>query len=416
MNTLNIYKNTLSELENANKFAKSDQKIVKILENPERIIILHLPVLMDNGDLRIFEGFRIQNNNYRGPYKGGIRFHPNVSMIEIEALALLMTIKCAVVNLPFGGAKGGIIVNPKELSQNELKRLTRVYTRQLFSNIGPDKDIPAPDVNTNSQTMKWIVDEYSHLAGQHTPGVVTGKPIEDGGSFGRDTATAQGGAFVLFEHLKHKPLPKKEKIKVSIQGFGNAGYNIAKILYKSGFTITALEDSKGAIFNNNGLDPDKVKKHKSQTGSVVNFTDAENVENEKFFALDSDILIPAALENAITIDNANNIKAKIILELANGPTTREAELILKQKKVIIIPDILANAGGVTVSYFEWLQNQNNEQWPESDVEQKLRKVMTKAYREVSQFSNTHNCTLKEASFAIALNKIAETIENRGILA
>jgi len=353
MQESNPFKNAIAQLEEAAKYADCNPEILSTLKYPQKIIEVSIPLRMDDGSIRVFQGYRVQHNNYRGPYKGGIRFHPAVNIDEVKALALWMSIKCAVVDIPYGGAKGGIVINPKELSEHEIEHLTRGYIDKIFELIGPKKDIPAPDVNTNSQIMAWIMDEYSHIKREHSPAVVTGKPIENEGSLGRDTATAMGGKHVLFEYLNKKKI-NKEGLTAVVQGFGNAGYNIARLLHDEGITILAVSDSKGVIYSKSGVDPVAAYKHKQKTGSVKGLPGTKPVAKENIFGVEANIIIPAALENAITAENVNaiSIKTKVIMELANGPTTPEAEKILNKKKIDIIPDVLANAGGVTVSYFE----------------------------------------------------------------
>lgn len=393
---------SIIQLKQAAQIGKIKIDELKILEKPQRIIEVNLPVKMDSGKIEIFNGYRVQYSNKRGPYKGGIRFHEQVNMDEIKTLAFWMTIKCAVANIPFGGSKGGVTANPKKLSKKELENLTRAYTRAIADFIGPQKDVPAPDVNTTPQIMAWLMDEYSKIVKKKTPAVVTGKPINLGGSLGRDTATAQGGIYVLLQSLKHRPLP--QKATVAIQGYGNAGFNAAKILHQLGFNIVAVSDSKGGIYGWN-LDPEAVLKHKEKTGSVIEFPQTKKISNEKILELPIDILAPAALENQITKKNAKNIKAKIVLELANGPTTPEADKILFKKKILVVPDVLTNAGGVTVSYFEWLQNVKNEKWDAEKVQQKLKQIMIKAFDAVWAIQKKYKIDMRTASYITALKRL-----------
>jgi len=410
----NPYINVQKQIDEAKELVDFDPEIIEILKYPQKILEVSIPMKMDDGKIKIFHGYRVQHNNYRGPYKGGVRYHPQVNLDEVKALAIWMTFKCAVVDIPFGGAKGGIIVNPKELTKHELEHLTRGYIDKIFSNIGPYKDVPAPDVYTNAQVMAWIMDEYSHIAQEHTPAVVTGKPIENEGSLGRDTATAQGGVYVLLEYLKRKDLNIKD-ISIAVQGFGNAGSNAAILLNNLGAKIVAISDSRGAVYSEDGIDPKLLLTYKKKTGGVANFPGTKNIGNEDFFGLKNDIFIPAALENAITDKNAKTIQSKAILELANGPTTPEADKILKEKGIDIIPDILANAGGVTVSYLEWTQNLSRDYLSEEQVICRLKDKMIKAFNDVYDFASNKSCTFREAAFALAIERVSKAIHNRGVL-
>lgn len=412
MEKINPYQNLLELIDNSTKYGDFDPDQIEIIKHPQKIIEVSLPIKMDSGKVKVFKGFRVQHNNCRGPYKGGLRFHPTVTLEEVETLAALMTFKCAVVNIPYGGAKGGIIVDPKKLSAAETEKLTRSYVDKIFEFIGPTKDIPAPDVYTNSQIMSWILDEYNHISRTHAPGVVTGKPVELEGSLGRDTATSAGGVIVLNRAIKHLGI-NKEKSTVAIQGFGNAGANIADILYHEGFKIVAISDSKGGIFSAEGIDPHALVEHKKRAGTVSNFKNTTNITSEHLLTLDATVLVPAALEGVITKENAKSIKAKIILELANGPTTPEADSILQKKKIIVIPDILANAGGVTVSYFEWLQNLSRDYWTLETVQNRLNQKMIQAFDDIYQSSELHKITLRQAAILIALSRICTCITMRG---
>lgn len=398
---------TKSQLKKIAKIIKLDPEVIKKLEKPDRILKFQIPIKMDNGKIKKFSGYRVQHNNSRGPYKGGIRYHPEVDLEEVKNLAFWMTFKCAVAGIPFGGGKGGVSVDPKKLSKKELERLTRGYTKKLYKFVGPKVDVPAPDVYTNAQTMSWFYDEFSRIAGKPTPACVTGKPIELGGSLGRDKATAQGGEFVLLEAMKKLKINVKEA-KVVVQGFGNAGNHIAKLLYQKGCKIIALCDSKGAIYNPQGFDPVKVLKYKEKTGSVDGFPGAKNI-NEKIIFFPCDIVIPAALSGQFTSENAARVKAKIILELANGPTTPEADEILFKKGIQVIPDILANAGGVTVSYFEWYQNIKNLHWSEAEVDKRLKKIMIKSFDDVYRASKKYKIDLRTAAYIVATERIAKVI-------
>ena len=410
----NPFKIAKERIEKIAKFLGIEDSIIKILETPQKEVKVSLPIKMDDGKIKVFTGYRIEHNNARGPYKGGIRYHPDVNLDEVRALALWMTYKCAVVDIPLGGAKGGIICNPKEMSEAELERLTRKYVDEIYDIIGPKKDIPAPDVNTNSKIMGWFMDEYSKLAGKISKAVVTGKPIELGGSFGRETATARGGQFVKNAMLGD--MGGKKPLTTIIQGFGNAGSNYAKLVYKEDKDIIiAISDSKGAIYNPNGLDPEEVLKHKKATGSVINYPKAVTLPREDILKLECDILVLAALENAITKENANEIKAKYILELANGPITGEADEILRKKNILVLPDILANAGGVVVSYFEWLQNLKEEHWSKEEVDKKLKDVMENAYKNVKEKAEKYGVDLRTGAYILAIEKVVKAIKEKCFL-
>lgn len=402
---------------------KLPSDVEAVLSNPKRTMEVSIPVRLDDNTLEIFHGFRVQHNDAAGPYKGGIRFHPDVNMDEVKALATLMTLKCAVVNLPLGGAKGGVAVDPEKYSKAELERLTRKYVQLIEPIIGPETDVPAPDVNTDAQVMAWIADEFSRLKERNVIGVVTGKPTSFGGSEGRFDATSQGGAYVLEEALNLQKKKPKD-MKVVIQGFGNAGANMANILYRDGYVVVAVSDSKGGLYCKNGLDPLSTMTCKVKTGSVTECGGAEyqpkdgehckRVNNEELLELDCDILILAALENQITKKNADRVKAKIVLELANGPITPEADDILASKETIVIPDILANAGGVTVSYFEMVQNKQNYYWNAEEVQDKLKKVMVTAWKNVVKTQTKYSSNYREAAFITALSKLQEILTLRGL--
>ncbi|PIZ98049.1 MAG: hypothetical protein COX78_03970, partial [Candidatus Levybacteria bacterium CG_4_10_14_0_2_um_filter_35_8] len=395
------------------------------LQNFDRIIETNLSLKMGNGKLGKFKGYRIQHNNILGPYKGGLRYHPQVSMDEVKALSFWMTMKNAVIDIPFGGGKGGIVVDPKILSERELEELTRELVRKLFKNIGPRVDVPAPDVNTNPKIMGWFEDEYSKIAKKYTPAVVTGKPLEMGGSEGRNEATGLGGVYALLSILKKiKKSPKN--MTVAIQGFGNVGRNIAKFLQKNGFKIVALSDSKGSIFVPNGIpDIDQVELCKEEKGFIAECycigsvcdlrhkkqMGGKDLKSLEILELPVDVLIPAALENVITKENALKIKAKIIVEMANGPTTIEADKILEKKNILVIPDILSNSGGVAVSYFEWYQNLHHEKWDKKDVFKKLKQKMEKSAGEVFDTREKYNVTLRDAAYIVALERIKKNYKH-----
>ena len=390
------------------------QSEIDILTIPKRSFTFSYPVIMDDGATKIFTGYRIQFNNARGPTKGGIRFHPKVDLEEIKTLAFLMTLKCAVVGLPFGGAKGGVVVDPKKLSQGELERVSRGYIDELYRFIGPNTDIPAPDVNTNSQIMAWMLDEYEKIAGVHAPGVITGKPLELGGSLVRNISTSLGGVFVLREATRELKL-KPSSTKVAVQGFGNAGMNIARILHEDGFKIIAISDSKSGLLDEKGMDIKKAIEYKDKSGSLKGFKGAKEISNEDLLELGCDVLIPAALEDQITKNNANAIKAKIILEVANSPITAEADKILEKKGIIVIPDILANAGGVAVSYLEWAQNSMNYYWTREEITKKLEETMVKSTIEVKNASKEFKCSMRDAAYILSVKKVLAAEKLRGVL-
>ena len=384
-----------------------------LLSRPRRALHVAVPTKMDDGTVEVFEGFRVQHNMTRGPSKGGIRYHPDVTLDEVKALAMWMTWKCAVVNIPYGGAKGGVICDPKKMSEGELERLTRRYTNEILPIIGPETDIPAPDVNTTPKVMAWIMDTYSVHMGANVPGVVTGKPLAIGGSQGRNEATGRGCVFVILAAARRLGLQPNTST-VAIEGYGNAGSVAAHLLHDSGFRVIAVSDSKGGIINPNGLDPTAVSEHKRKTGSVVGFPGSSEVTNAELIAAECDVLIPAALENEITGENANEVKAMLIAEAANGPTTPDADDILSDRGITVIPDILANAGGVTVSYFEWVQARQAYYWSERQVNLDLRDVMQRAFHDVQSYADRAKCTLRKAALAIAVTRVADATVARGI--
>lgn len=409
--TPNPYEAALEQLDLAAEKLGLDPATHEVLRHPQRILIVNIPVHMDDGGVRVFTGFRSQYNDALGPTKGGIRYHPDVTLDEVIALSAWMTFKTAVVGLPLGGGKGGIRCNPKEMSLGELERLTRGYTREMVRFIGPQTDIPAPDVYTDSQTMAWIMDEYVECTGLYCPGVVTGKPVGIGGSKGRDDATSLGLVYTVIEAVQELGIPLNET-RVVVQGFGNVGFHAARILHQHGCKIIAASDSKGGIFSSEGLDPQKVKEHKKNTGSVIGYKEAGQISNHDLLELDCDILIPAALENVITEENAPRIKAKIIAEGANGPTTPEADKIFHERNIFLIPDILANAGGVTVSYFEMVQNHMNYFWTVEEVQSKLKQIMQTAFHDVLVLSKEHNVPMRIAAYMLALSRISYAMRTR----
>ncbi|TAL57892.1 MAG: Glu/Leu/Phe/Val dehydrogenase [Nanoarchaeota archaeon] len=407
---MDALKNAQEQLILAAKYANIDENILRILMQPKRIISVSIPVMMDKGSVRIFQGFRSQHNDARGPFKGGLRFHPEVSQQEVTALSMWMTWKCAVVDIPFGGGKGGIIVNPRDLSRGELERLSRGYIKAVANNIGPDIDVPAPDVNTTPQIMAWMRDEYEKIIGKQSPAVITGKPLEFGGIQGREQATGMGGVFVLQQALSVNKIKDKT---VAIQGIGNVGGHIAKLLEDREYKIVAVSDSKGAIYNSSGLDIKEVFEHKKKNGSVEGTTGSKPLTNKELLELPVSILIPAALEGAINEENAKNIQAQLVLEMANGPTTTQADEILKQKKITIIPDILANAGGVSVSHSEWVQNREGSVWPLEKVNTLLGERMQRAFNDVNNFAKKKNIDLRTAAQALAVQRVAAAVKVRG---
>jgi len=409
---MNFYENTLINMQKAAKVMKLDKETLDVLSHPKRTLMATLPVRMDDGQMKYFDAFRVQHNDIRGPFKGGFRYLPEVDVDEIRALATEMTFKCAVAGIPYGGGKGGVACNAKEMSEGELERVTRKYVQAMHKAIGPEVDIPAPDMYTTPQIMAWFMDEYSTLAGKYSPGVVTGKPIEVGGSLGRGTATAQGGAYVLEEYMKRNNLDPT-KTKVIIQGFGNAGRYAAEILHSMKYIITGVSDSKGGLYNEKGLDPNCVIKAKQAKGSVTECSSGKKVTNKEILEKPCDVLVLAAMENQVTKENMKNIKAKIILELANGPTTAEADEHLAKKGVVAIPDILANAGGVTVSYFEWLQNQLQYYWPIEEVNTKLKRAMLEALDRVLDLQHKHKTTMRMAAYISAFDRLEKAMKLRG---
>ena len=392
-----------------------DQGLWKILRYPTREIIVHIPVGMDDGSLEVFTGFRVQHSIARGPAKGGVRYSPDVNLDEVRALASWMTWKCAVVNIPFGGAKGGVICDPKKLSQTELEKITRRYTAELIEFIGPEKDVPAPDMNTNEQTMAWMMDTYSMHMRQTVTAVVTGKPLNIGGSRGRREATGRGVMIVCDEALKKMNM-QPESTRVIVQGFGNVGSNAAQLMARAGYKVIGIGEWDGGLYNKNGINVDELVEYKQRNGTITGFKGAESAATADLLVADCDILAPCATENVITSKNASQIKAKIIAEGANGPTTSVADEILGDKKVFIIPDILANAGGVTASYFEWVQDRQGYFWKESVVNEQLKNILEDSFDAVVQYAETHAVNNRIAAYMLAIDRVAFTIKQRGIYA
>lgn len=425
------FKNYLAQIEKVDRVLRLEPSLKERLSKPQKTIEVNFPVKMDSGETRVFPGFRVQFNNARGPFKGGIRFHPQVNFSEVKALAAWMMVKCAVANILFGGAKGGVIVDPKKLSEKELERLSRAYVRAIYQNIGPDLDVPAPDVNTNPKIMAWMTDAYASegkaqsakrkIAKNEILATFTGKPVEKGGLEGRLEATGRGGVAVL-TLLAQKLGLKPEKTTVAVQGFGNVGYHFALFARETGFKVVAVSDSQGGIFVPDGLSPLETAECKKRreflagcycVGSVCDLSYGKRVTNEELLELPVDILVPAALENVITKENAGKIRAKAIVEMANGPVTPAADRILKKKGIISVPDVLANSGGVTASYFEWFQNKKNEHWSKEKVNQKLKKKITKAFEDVWKESQKRNVSLRDAAYILAIQRIVRAMKRKG---
>jgi glutamate dehydrogenase (NAD(P)+) len=410
---LNAFRIAMQQFDTAAARMNLDPHLREILRRPRRALLLSLPVKMDDGSVQVFEGYRVQHNTSRGPCKGGIRYHPDVTLDEVRALASWMTWKCATVNIPFGGAKGGIVCDPKKLSNNELERLTRRYAYEISAFIGPAIDIPAPDVYTDSQIMAWIMDTYSMMQGQSAPGVVTGKPTFLGGSFGRNEATARGCFFVIRAACAVLGIDLR-KATVAVQGFGNAGSIAAELLAAHGARVIAVCDTHGGIYRREGLDIRAVTEHKKKTGTVAQFPGASAIDSAALLELECDALIPAALENQITSENADRVKARIVAEAANGPTTPAADRMLHERGIMVLPDILANAGGVTVSYFEWVQDLQELFWDEAEVNQKLEKVMVKAFEDVHSTATKYNADMRTGAYIVAIDRVATATRVRGI--
>lgn len=407
----NPFQTALTQLQTAAKVGNLDPKLIDLLQHIDRYTEVSIPVQMDNGEQKFFTGFRSQHNNARGPYKGGIRFHQNVDLDEVKALSFWMTFKNAVVGVPFGGGKGGVIVDPKGLSENELEKLSRGYVRKMFRLFGPEIDVPAPDVNINGKIMSWMLAEYEELVGKKAPSTFTGKPVDNGGSQGRTEATGFGGATVLRSVVRYQVVPIAEGATVAIQGFGNVASYFAEGITDLRMKIVALSDSKGAIFNPDGFDIAQVEKYKMETATLQGFPESRSLTNAQLLELDVDVLVPAALENVLTSENADKVRAKLILELANGPTTMDADKIFAEKGIVVVPDILANSGGVCVSYFEWYQNMHDERWGKEDVLAKLDKQMQEAFDAVNMERKKHDTTFRNAAYILAAKRIEEAMKN-----
>jgi len=409
--TLNPYEIAQQQIDTAAALLNLPEHVTAILKRPKRVLSVSFSVRMDDGSIRVFEGFRAQHNDAIGPTKGGIRFHPDVTIDEVKALSMWMSFKCGVVGLPYGGGKGGVICDPHDFSKGELERISRAFFESISDFVGPDKDIPAPDVYTTPQIMGWMMDTYSRISGRYSPGVITGKPLIIGGSQGRNEATAQGCVYTILAALEDAGLPVTNAT-VAVQGFGNAGRIAARLLSEAGCKVVAVSDSRGAIYNANGLDIEQVSVLKDTT-SIREYSDCEIITNEALLELEVDILVPAALENVITAVNADRIHAKIIAEAANGPTTPEADRVLHGKGITVIPDVLANAGGVTVSYFEWVQNLQHYYWSEAEVLEKLEVNMIKSYVAVRDLAKEYGTDLRTAAYMISIKRIAAAMEARG---
>jgi glutamate dehydrogenase (NAD(P)+) len=410
---LNPYRISQIQFDIAAEYLKLDPGLRQILRTPKRVFEVSVPTKMDNGQIKVFTGYRVQHNIARGPAKGGIRYHPAVTLDEVKALAAWMTWKTATVNIPYGGGKGGVICDPKRMSKPELERMTRRYASEIFPIIGPEQDIPAPDVYTDSQTMAWIMDTYSMTKGYSSLGVVTGKPLSIGGSEGRNEATARGCLFVTEEACRVKKMSLRGST-VAIQGFGNAGSLAARLFAEKKARVIAISDSRGGVFNSRGIDPLKAMRYKERSGTVVGMPGTSRISNDDLLTMKCDILIPAALENVITLNNADQIKAKIVAEAGNGPTTPHADEVLARKGIMVLPDILANAGGVTVSYFEWVQDLQSFFWSESEVNAKLESVMKRAFLEVHETARKHRTHMRTGAYCLAVGRVADATLVRGL--
>jgi len=418
---VNIFEEASKRLDKALQHIDVSDDVFEKLRHPKASLEVSVPVRMDNGELRTFSGFRVIYDDTRGPAKGGIRYHPSASLDEVKALAFWMTFKCAAANIPYGGAKGGVVVDPKKLSKFELERLSRGYIDAIADFIGPNRDIPAPDVYTNAMIMGWMADQYNIIRRAKVPCVITGKPLELGGSLGRDEATGRGAYYITREMIKDSGRTPSD-VTVAVQGFGNAGYNVARLLHNDGFRIVAISDSQGGIFSGDGLIPDDIKRFKNETrkleavyceGSVCHIQKHDKITNQELLSLNVDVLIPAALENQIDAGNAGNVKAKTIVEVANGPVTNEADKILNEKGIPVVPDIIANSGGVIVSYFEWVQNRNGYYWTLDKVNATLEEMITSEYKKIVDVSISKKIDIRTAAYVHALSRIAGAIEAKG---
>jgi glutamate dehydrogenase (NAD(P)+) len=408
-----VWDQALAQLGQAARIMNLDPNVLEVLRSPKRTLIVSVPIRMDDGTVRTFTGYRVHHNTSRGPSKGGIRYHPSVSLEEIKALAMWMTWKCAVVGIPYGGAKGGVVVNPKDLSARELEALTRRYASEILPLIGPERDIPAPDVGTDEQIMAWIMDTYSMNSGYSVPGVVTGKPLSVGGSAGRRTATARGVMYATVATLKQRAMPVDEA-RVVVQGYGKVGAPAVQLLSEQGCVVVGVSDVGGGVYNPRGLSPVGLAAHHAETKTVSGYEGGEPVTNEELLELECDVLVPAALEEVLTTDNAERVRARIVVEAANGPTTPEADEIFHERKVHVVPDILANAGGVTVSYFEWVQDLQAYFWTEDEVNARLRRVMEESYVAVLELAEDRKVTMRQAATILGVQRVAEAHTTRGL--
>ncbi len=409
----NPHQVALQQLDIAARYLNLDPGIHEMLRHTKRELIVNFPVKMDDGSIKIFTGYRVHHSAILGPTKGGIRYHPDVTLEEMRGLAMLMTWKCGVVNIPYGGAKGGVVCDPKKMSEGELERLTRRYATEISIMMDPEGDIPAPDVGTNPQVMAWIMDTYSMHRGYTTPAVVTGKPVEVGGSLGRYEATGRGVSFIVLETLKHLGMGL-DGTTVAVQGFGNVGSVSARLLHEAGCRVVAVSDSQGGIYDGHGLDPKRVLVHKREAGTVVGYNGADTITNQELLSLPVDVLVPAALEGVLTEANADQVRARIIVEGANGPTTPKADEVLRGKGVFVVPDILANAGGVTVSYFEWVQSLQRFFWTEEEINEQLHRVMVRSFQEVLRIAQEKGVDMRIAALILAVGRIARATQIRGI--
>ena len=413
MKTGSAWASALSQLDEAAAAMQLDPGVHEVLRNPRRALEVSVPTRMDDGTVTVFKGYRVHHNTSRGPSKGGIRYHPAVTLEEVKALAMWMTWKCAVVGIPFGGAKGGVVVEPRELSMGELQRMTRRYTSEILPFIGPERDIPAPDLGTNEQVMAWIMDTNSTREGFSVPGVVTGKPLAIGGSAGRNQATARGVMYITLATLKHRGRAI-EDTRVVVQGYGNVGGGTVELLHEQGCRIVGVSDVKGGVYNPDGLTPEALRQHQADTGGLQGLEGAQDVTNEELLELDCDLLIPAAIEGQLTRLNADRVNASIIVEAANGPTEPEADEIFAQRGIAVVPDILANAGGVTVSYFEWVQDIQAYSWSEDEVNDRLRKIMEQSYVDVLAMGESRGVKMRTAATMLGVGRVAEAHATRGL--
>ncbi len=411
--SVNPFEVAMKQFDEAADFLDLEADIREYLKLPERWLTVNFPVKMDDGSVQMFVGHRVQHSTTRGPAKGGIRYHPDVTIELIKALATWMTWKCAIVGIPFGGGKGGVACNPKEMSTQELERLTRRFASEISPIIGPERDIPSPDVYTDAQTMAWFMDTYSMTTGYCSPGIVTGKPLSIGGSLGREEATGRGCVYSIVEASKHLGIDLNGS-RIVIQGFGNAGSAVGRLIQDYGSKVIAVNDSRGGIYRESGFDARKVFEYKEKTGSVIDFDGSESITNDELMALECEVLVPAALEMVLTEENANTVKARVIAEAASGPTTPEADKILFDNDIFVIPDIYSNAGGVTVSYFEWVQNIQQLFWTEKDVNMRLKNIMTEAFQQLIRLCDQHKIPMRLAAYALGVGRVAEALRVRGI--